>query len=72
VTRTYLHIPVNIKHERALAKVGHDVVFLLLEADNGIYLALGLFQGDVLESDCYSLLVVYLDSTRIAYAAKLK
>ena len=61
IRRTYLHVPVNIKHKGPLAKVGHDVVLLLLEADDGIQLSLDVLEGDVLECNACSLSAVHPD-----------
>jgi hypothetical protein len=59
IGRTYLHVPVNIKHERPLAKVGHYVVLLLLETNDGIQLPLDILEGNVFERDSCGLLAVY-------------
>lgn len=59
---TYLHVPVNVKHEGPLAKVGHDVVLLLLEPDDGVEFALDVLERDVLEGDGCSELAILLQT----------
>ena len=59
---TYLHVAVNVKHEGPLAKVGHDVVLLLLEPDDGVEFALDVLERDVLEGDGCSELAILLQT----------
>ncbi len=55
---TYLHVSVNIKHKGPLAKVGHDVVLLLLEPDDGVDFSFDVLEGDVLEGDSCDMLAM--------------